>query len=325
MSVKRPRAGERRRNLLTVGEFYSRYAEDLSLSIHSSESGFERIIKEPTINRPGLALAGFFTYFAFRRIQVIGNSESSYLNSLRPDQRARHFSDLCARNIPCIVVSRGKALPSELLEIAEQQGITVLKTEMISMKFINAATIRLEWDFAPTTNEHACMVDVQGIGVMVRGESGAGKSECVLGLIERGASLVADDIVRFRSVDGRELVGTSLDLGRFHMEVRGLGIINVPALFGASAMRVDKRLDLVVTLKPVEKSGDIERVGVRKRTYEILGIRVPHIVLPVAPGRDMAGLVEVAALDQKLKTFGHDSAIEFDKKLLETMAEKRKT
>jgi HPr kinase/phosphorylase len=322
MSTKKGNKRKQRNNL-SVGEFFDRYGGELGLSLHGSDVGFNRLIKEPTINRPGLALAGFFTYFAFRRIQVIGNSESSYLNNLRIEERVVHFKDLCNRNIPCIIVSRGKKLPDELIAIAEESGISVFNTNMISMKFINAATIRLEWNFAPVTSEHGCMVDVQGIGVMVRGSSGAGKSECVLGLIERGASLVADDITRFRAIEGRELIGSAPTAGRYHMEVRGLGIINVPALFGVAAMRVEKRLDLIVTLKPVEEAHDIERVGIRKKTYDILGIKVPHVELPVAPGRDMAGLVEVAALDQKLKTFGHDSAVEFDKKLLKIMAERR--
>ena len=312
-----------RRYELSVGEFFRRYGDELGLSLQGSDVGFNRPIKEPTINRPGLVLAGFYTYFAFRRIQVIGNSENSYLKNLTAAQRVKQFIDLCSRKIPCIVISRGYELPDELLKIAEGKGISILKTKMISMKFINAATIRLEWDFAPISSEHGCMVDVQGIGVMVRGDSGAGKSECVLGLIERGASLVADDIVRYRSIEGRELIGTSPSMGRFHMEVRGLGIINVPRIFGVASMRVEKRLDLVVTLISAEQTQDIERVGIRKKNYKILSIKVPHIELLVAPGRDMASLVEVAALDQKLKTFGHDSAIEFDKKLLKTIAEKQ--
>jgi len=317
------RKSNKRRHELSVGEFYERYGDELGLSLQGSDVGFDRLIREPAINRPGLVLAGFYTYFAFKRIQVIGNSENSYLKSLTAAQRTKQFTDLCSRKIPCIVISRGYEVPPELLAIAESKGISILKTKMISMKFINAATIRLEWDFAPITSEHGCMVDVQGIGVMVRGDSGTGKSECVLGLIERGASLVADDIVRYRSIEGRELIGTSPSMGRFHMEVRGLGIINVPRIFGVASMRVEKRLDLVVTLRSVEKTEEIERVGIRKKNYEILNIKVPHIELPVAPGRDMASLVEVAALDQKLKTFGHDSAIEFDKKLLKTIAEKR--
>ena len=261
-----------RRYELSVGKFFRRYGDELGLSLQGSDVGFDRPIKEPTINRPGLVLAGFNTYFAFRRIQVIGNSENSYLKNLTTTQRAKQFIDLCSRKIPCIVISRGYELPDELLKIAESKGISILKTKMISMKFINAATIRLEWDFAPISSEHGCMVDVQGIGVMVRGDSGAGKSECVLGLIERGASLVADDIVRYRSIDGRELIGTSPDMGRFHMEVRGLGIINVPRIFGVAAMRVEKRLDLVVTLISAEQTQDIERVGIRKKNYKILNM-----------------------------------------------------
>lgn len=315
------RSGKQKNNL-SVGEFYNNNCDELGLSLQGSDIGFNRLIKEPTINRPGLVLAGFFTYFAFRRIQVIGNSENSYLKNLPKDQRIKHFTNLCIRKIPCIVISRGHELPDDLLQIAEQHEISVLKTDMISMKFINAATIRLEWEFAPVTSEHGCMVDVQGIGVMVRGDSGSGKSECVLGLIERGASLVADDIIKYRAIEARELIGTSPVTGRFHMEVRGIGIINVPAIFGVASMRVEKRLDLVVSLKASDKIDNIERVGIRKKKYDILGIKVPHVELPVAAGRDMASLVEVAALDQKLKGFGHDSAIEFEAKLLKTISEK---
>ena len=312
----------KQKNTLSVGEFYKKNRQELGLSLQGSDVGFNRLIKEPTINRPGLVLAGFFTYFAFRRIQVIGNSEKSYLKNLPKDQRIKHFTNLCSRKIPCIVISRGYELPDDLLEIAEKHQISVLKTDMISMKFINAATIRLELEFAPVTSEYGCMVDVQGIGVMVRGDSGSGKSECVLGLIERGASLVADDIIKYRAIEGRELIGTSPVTGRFHMEVRGIGIINVPAIFGVASMRVEKRLDLVVSLKSSDKINQIERVGICKKKYDILGIKVPHVELPVAPGRDMASLVEVAALDQKLKSFGHDSAVEFEKKLLKTISEK---
>ena len=260
----------KQKNTLSVGEFYKINRQELGLSLQGSDVGFNRLIKEPTINRPGLVLAGFFTYFAFRRIQVIGNSEKSYLKNLPNDQRIKHFTNLCSRKIPCIVISRGYELPDDLLEIAEKHQISVLKTDMISMKFINAATIRLELEFAPVTSEYGCMVDVQGIGVMVRGDSGSGKSECVLGLIERGASLVADDIIKYRAIEGRELIGTSPVTGRFHMEVRGIGIINVPAIFGVASMRVEKRLDLVVSLKSSDKINQLERVGIRKKKYDIL-------------------------------------------------------
>lgn len=314
--VKRPEA-------ISVGTFYENHSERLGLQLVGSDVGFAREIREPTINRPGLALSGFYTYFAYRRIQVLGNSERSYLNSLNFEDAKSRMRDLCIRDIPCIVVSRGKNLHQALLDIAESLGITIFQTSMISMKFINAATLRLEQDFAPTTTEHGCMVDVQGIGVMVRGDSGTGKSECVLGLIERGASLVADDMVIFRAVEGRELIGSAHELGRSHMEVRGIGIINVSAIYGIAAVRLEKRIDLVVTLRPFEHIDEMERVGMKRKFYAILGIEVPHIVLPVAPGRDMAHLVEVAALDQKLKSLGHDTPVEFNKKLLKIMDEKR--
>ena len=314
--IKRPEA-------ISVGAFFEDHGEALGLQLVGSDGGFARLIREPTINRPGLALSGFYTYFAYRRIQVLGNSERSYLNSLSSESSKDRFIQLCKRDIPCIVVSRGKNLSQDLLATAERMGISVFQTNMISMKFINAATIRLEKDFAPTTTEHGCMVDVQGIGVLVRGESGAGKSECVLGLIERGSSLVADDLVDFRAIEGKELTGSARELGRAHMEVRGIGIINVSAIYGIAAIRLEKRIDLVVTLCNIKDMNEMERVGLKQKSYRILDIPVPHIELPVAPGRNMAHLIEVAALDQKLKGLGHDTAIEFNKKLLKCMDEKR--
>ena len=173
---------------------------------------------------------------------------------------------------------------------------------MISMKFINAATLKLEQDFAPTTAEHGCMVDVRGIGILIKGSSGSGKSEIVLGLLDRGASLVADDSVKLSAPEGQELTATSSELGRFHMEVRGLGIINVPKMFGAGSMRVEKRLDLIIELTHAEELNELDRVGIKRQFHTVLGRRVPLIRLPVAAGRNMAHLVEVAALDQKLKS-----------------------
>lgn len=163
------------------------------------------------------------------------------------------------------------------------------------------------------------MVDIMGIGVLIRGASGIGKSECVLGLIERGYSLVSDDITRFRVLEGRQLVGTSKELTRFHMEVRGIGIINVAAVFGAGSVRPEKQLDLVVTLKDWNEMEEIDRIGLDRETLDILGIPVPHVTLPVRTGRDLARLVEVAALDQKLKSMGHDTAREFNERLLMAM------
>jgi HPr kinase/phosphorylase len=195
----------------------------------------------------------------------------------------------------------------------------VFLTPMITMKFINAATIALETDFAPRKSEHGSMVDILGVGTLVRGDSGIGKSECVLSLLGLGYSLISDDITRFRSIEGRNLVGTSADLTRFHMEVRGIGIINVAALFGVRSTRLEKTLDLVVTLRDYREMEEVDRHGLQQESYSILGIEVPHVVVPVRSGRDIGRLVEVAAMDQKLKSQGTHSALEFNERLIKMM------
>ena len=194
---------------------------------------------------------------------------------------------------------------------------------MITMKFINAATILLEGDFSPTVTEFGSMVDILGIGVLIRGESGIGKSECVLGLIERGYSLVSDDVTRITSFEGRELLATSPEVTRYHMEVRGIGIINVASVFGVGAIREEKRLDLVATLKDWSDMEDVDRTGLDREFYKILKMKVPHVTIPVRPGRDTARLIEVAAMDQKLKGLGRNAALEFNTKLLNLMEKKR--
>jgi HPr kinase/phosphorylase len=316
---------EQRMNVpvLTVEGFFEQHAKKLLLKLEGARVGFERRIREPTINRPGLALAGFYTYFAEKRVQVLGAAEHSYLDSLSVRQCQTRFRALCAQKIPCIIVSRGFHLSPDLLAIAEAAGVAVFRTPMITMKFINAATIALELDFSPTVTEFGSMVDILGVGVLIRGASGVGKSECVLGLIERGYSLVADDVTRVKSLEGRELVATAPDLTRYHMEVRGIGIINVVSIFGIGAIRIEKRLDLVVTLKDWQELEEVDRIGLDRELYEILKIQIPHITIPVRPGRDIARLIEVAAMDQKLKGLGLNSALEFNEKLIGLMEAQR--
>src|SRR5437773_531363 len=308
--------------VVTVESFYTSHAEKLQMKLDGPRVGFHRKIREPTINRPGLALSGFYAYFAEKRVQVLGAAEHSYLKSLAPRPRVRRFRALCARKIPCLVVSRGFHLDPVLLAVAAEEKIAVFRTPMITMKFINAATIALEVDFSPTVTEFGSMVDILGIGVLIRGQSGIGKSECVLGLIERGHSLVADDVTRITSLEGRELMATAPELTRYHMEVRGIGIINVASVFGIGAIRVEKRLDLVVTLKDWNEMEEVDRTGLDREFYEILDIEVPHVTIPVRPGRDLARLIEVAAMDQKLKSLGSNAALEFNTKLLNLMETK---
>lgn len=308
--------------VVTVESFYTKHAEKLQMKLQGPRVGFHRKIREPTINRPGLALSGFYTYFAEKRVQVLGAAEYSYLKSLSAVVRARRFRELCEAKIPCLVVSRGFRLAPDLLAVAEKAGIAVFRTPMITMKFINAATIALELDFSPTVTEFGSMADILGVGVLIRGQSGIGKSECVLGLIERGYSLVADDVTRLTMLEGRELMATAPDLTRNHMEVRGIGIIDVAKIFGIGSIRIEKRLDLVVTLKEWQDVEAVDRIGIDREFYEILGLQVPHVTIPIKPGRDTARLVEVAAMDQKLKGLGQNSAIEFNARLLGLMESK---
>src|SRR5437764_458519 len=305
--------------VVTVESFYNSHAEKLQMKLEGPRVGFHRKIREPTINRPGLALSGFYTYFAEKRVQVLGAAEHSYLKSLSSTLRIRRFQKMCEHKIPCLVISRGFLLAPELVAVTAAAKIAVFRTPMITMKFINAATIALEMDFSPMVTEFGSMVDVLGIGVLIRGASGIGKSECVLGLIERGYSLVADDVTRITMLEGRELMATAPDLTRNHMEVRGIGIINVASIFGIGSIRIEKRLDLVVTLEEWESVKEIERVGIERESYEILGLEVPHVTIPVRPGRDIARLIEVAAMDQKLKGLGQNSAVDFNTKLLNLM------
>jgi HPr kinase/phosphorylase len=303
----------------SVGQFFETNADALGLELVAGKTGLDRIIREPTVNRPGLALSGFYNYFAPKRVQVFGSAELSYLQSLPATERKDRLRRFFGCTIPCLVIARRAKLPPGVTEFADRAGIPVFRTPMITMKFINAATIALEVDFAPRRSEHGSMVDILGVGTLIRGASGIGKSECVLSLLERGYSLVSDDITRFRAIEGRELIGASAELTRFHMEVRGIGIINVASIFGVRSIRTEKSLDLVVTLKDWTEMEDVDRHGLQRQFYKILGISVPHVIIPVRTGRDLGRLVEVAALDQKLKSHGTDSANEFNERLIKQM------
>ncbi len=306
---------------LTVEQFYNKHTAVLGLKLIAGAAGLKRKIKEGTVNRPGLALAGFFKHFSRKRIQIFGSSENNYLHSLSKQLQKIRIRNLFRQDIPCVIFSRSLNPPKFFLEEAEKNSIPVFKCPMVTMRLVNRTTIFLEEDFSPTTNEHGSMVDILGIGVLVRGSSGIGKSECVLSLLERGYSLVADDLTKIRIEDGCELVCTSPEASRDHMEVRGIGIINVASMFGVGAIRAEKILNIVVTLMEWDKVENVDRLGIDRQYYEILGIKVPHVTIPIRPGRDIARLIEVAALDQKLKSMGHNTALEFNQKLIQNIKE----
>jgi HPr kinase/phosphorylase len=275
-------------------------------------NGSSRHVREITVNRPGLALAGHFQYFPNKRVQVIGNAESTYLKSLSRGELFDRMSDLFKRHIPCLIYSRNLRPSAEILELADQTRTPVLRSPLITKQLINRLTLSLDRQVAPRALVQAGMVDIQGCGVMIRGRSG----------IERGHSIVSDDVTHVTLLQNGghpELLCTSVELTRFHMEVRGLGIINIPAVFGISSIRVEKRVDLVVHLKDWSSSGEIDRVGLDRGTYDILDVKVPEVSVPVAPGREVSQLVELAALNQKLRDLGFHSAMEFDRRVKEVL------
>jgi len=310
------------RQSVTVEQFYQAHGTSLEMKVLTGQAGLDRVIREPTVNRPGLALSGFTRYFAYKRVQVMGHAEVYYLREQRLEEREARYAYLFAYKIPCIVFSRGLKPDKEFIAAAQQSGVPVFQTPLVTMKFINKATIDLEMMFAPRISEHGCMIDILGVGVIVKGESGIGKSEAVLALIERGYSLVADDVVKAVLVDGREVICTSAELTRDHMEVRGIGIINVAQMFGVKAIRKDKNLDLIVSLKQWDEVHDVDRLGMEQDYVKILGVDIPHVVIPVRPGRDIARLIEVAAFQVKLRKSGYNAAEELNKRLLAQMAEK---
>lgn len=305
---------------VTVEQFFKEHGPGLQMKLLAGAAHLKRIIREPTVNRPGLALSGFTQYFAYKRVQVMGNAEVYYLRSLPKKEREARFAYLFVAKIPCFVISRGLRPDEEFFRAAETANVPIFQSPLVTMKFINAATIALESMFAPRGTELGSMVDILGVGVIIRGESGIGKSEAVLALIERGYSLVADDVVKVTLVDGHDVACTSAELTRNHMEVRGIGIINVAAMFGVKSIRHEKRVDLVITLKSWNEVSDVDRLGLEQEFVKILGIDVPHITIPVRPGRDLARLVEVAAFQTKLKSTGYNPAKELNDRLISRMA-----
>lgn len=308
---------------VTLSKFYGKYKETLHLELINSPLGLTRHICEPAINRPGLAIAGFYSYFANKRIQVFGSAELAYFQKLPEGMRRSRIQRMLRSEVPGFVFSRDQEPPKEIVEMADEVDVCVFRTSLVTMKFVNTATIILENEFADSMTLHGCMVDVRGVGVLIRGKSGLGKSETALGLIERGAALVADDMVYVRNI-GDELVASAPEKSRGFMEVRGLGIVNITTLFGLKSLRNNKRLDLIVTLVPAKDQEEMDRLGLERESLDVLGEKVLHVQLSVAPGRDIARLVEVAAMDYHLKDMGIDMAGEFNRRLMSNLQDSEK-
>ena len=299
---------------ITVSKLLEFGSDSLKLKVLVGENFLDRKINETAMNRPGLALTGFFTYFANQRLQIFGLAELTYIKNLNSKDRQYRLEEVFKKNIPGIVLTRKRKAIPEILELAAKYNVPVLSTSMVTMDFVNACTVMLDDLTAPAKRIQGTALEIMGIGVLLRGDPGIGKSETALALIERGYSLVSDDVTEIRRTSRGKLICWANDLTRYHMEIRGLGIIHVPSLFGVSSIRRKTELDLVIDLKM--PSGEEDRTGVVQETIDIVGVNVPLITLPVRSGRDMANIVEVAALNQKLKELGHDAAKELDDKII---------
>ncbi|MBI4668392.1 MAG: HPr(Ser) kinase/phosphatase [Elusimicrobia bacterium] len=315
--------------VLTVGEFVQAQGQYLHLKLLAGGGGLKRRISAMEVNRPGLALMGHLERFRAERIQVIGRGEESFLRKLNHGAGGQIFRKIFGfRRLPCFVVTSNLAPSRLLLDFCERHKVPLFQSALETEEFVGELHSYLESRLAPFRYFHGVLVEVYGLGVLICGKSGVGKSECALELLKRGHFFIGDDLIKIKRLPGEILIGEAAreDFGSY-MEVRGLGVINVASLFGIGSVMDSTRIELVVTFEiwqgPRVKS-NYERVGLTERTKKILGAAVPHVTFPVFPGRNLAILLEVASLNQRLKNKGVYSAIEFEKKILEKTAGAKK-
>ena len=293
---------------------------DLELVVAAGESGFDRPISWGRIQRPGLALAGFLSFIKPGRIQVLGESELNYMETMPPALRRERIAAICALPVSAFVVTKGQEVPDELSRECLARQVPLLVSPRTTSVVIQSITRVLEDELSPSTTLHGVLVDVYGMGVLLLGDSGIGKSESALDLIQRGHRLVADDVVEIRKYPNDALVGRAADMLRYHMELRGIGIINIKHLFGVSAVRASKSIELVIELERWDPKKTYDRLGLDGETYTILDRPRPYLKLPVASGRNIALLIEIAARNELLKSQGYDAAKEFALKVDEEIA-----
>ena len=300
---------------ITVSEFLYDREYNFNAELVTGKEGLSKKIMIPQIQKPGLALTGYTSNLHPGRIQVLGKSEMSFLNSLSPAKRNTIIQKICRVDIACFVITYNNKAPEALIKEATRKKVPVIRTSLPTSTFVLRITKFLEERLTESTNIHGVLVDVFGVGILLLGKSGIGKSECALELVMKGHRLVADDVVIIRKKAPSSLYGIGSDLIKYHMEIRGLGIINIKDLFGVTSVRDQKLVELVTELIEWNHKREYERIGIDQQTYEILGIKVPFIRLPVRPGRSLTSIIEVAARNHLLKLKGFYSAREFETKL----------
>jgi HPr kinase/phosphorylase len=304
---------------LTVGRLIERAGTMLQLEHVEGTNGLDRVIENPDVSSPGLAVAGYVERFPAWRLQVLGETEIMYLRSLDPAIRRRHLTTFFSFPIPCVFITKGQVPTPDLVELAAGAGIALIRSQLKTNEFYTRIKPWLEEEFAPTINLHGSLSDVFGVGLLFVGQSGIGKSECVLDLVERGHRLVADDLVMARRRGTDVLIGRAHELQRHHMEIRGVGLVDIPSIFGVRAVRQQKRIEVVVQLEEWNQDAPVDRTGLETETTLILDVELPKVRIPLNPGKNITVIAEVVALNHLLKYSGIDPAERFNERLMRQM------
>lgn len=315
---------ETRKNQITVGYLYETTRERFKLQPLNGEVGRENLITDKSLHRPGLALAGYVELFTYNRVQVVGNTEIRYLNSLEETKRRAAFTRLLEFKIPCIILTDSNALPEDYYRAAAERGIPMFGSTLETTKLAYFLADFLDDQFSPQVVIHGSFVDVYGIGILITGRSGIGKSEVALDLVERGHRLVADDVVMVTRKGEGILIGAGTDLVKHFMEIRGLGLIDVRSMFGIRAIRFQKRVEVVIELEEWLPDVDYTRTGLDELAFGLLDVEVPLVKLPIFPGKNVTVIAEVIALNYLLKHYGYDPAKQFARRLEQMIGDKKK-
>ncbi|PTX16711.1 HPr(Ser) kinase/phosphatase [Halanaerobium congolense] len=286
------------------------------LEIRAGRSGIKREVKVSDIKRPGIELAGFWKHFAPERVNLIGRTELSFLKGLGEEILKKRIDEYVIHDPVCIIIARGEAVPSYLIDKANENGIPVFSTKISTTRFSSMLLNYLEEKLAPIKVIHGVLVDIYGIGVLIKGQSGIGKSETAIELVKRGHRLVADDIIEIKKIGELRLSGSAPNNSRYFLEMRGIGIINVKTLFGAGAVKHDSPINLAIKLERWEEGEEYERLGIDSRKTEIMDLEIDEIVIPVKPGRNLALVLEVAAMNYRMKTMGYNAAVDFTENIM---------
>ena len=283
--------------------------------------GFEKIeITTDDVNRPGLQLAGYFDYFQSNRLQIMGKVENTYVEQFDSKKRYDIFDQLCSTGIPAVIITRNIEVFPELIEAAKKYDVTILRTNEFTASMMNALVASLKVSLAPRITMHGVLVEIYGEGVLILGDSGVGKSETAIELVKRGHRLIADDAVEIKRVSDITLVGTAPEIIRHFIELRGIGIVDVRRIFGMGAIKETERIDLIINLEPWVEGKMYDRLGLDNQYTEILGMRIPSLTVPVRPGRNLAVIIEVAAMNQRHKSMGYNAAAELNERMMKSMA-----